>query len=326
MKTYLFIVITLFASHTALAQGMGEKGNDGKIVQCPGRPAEVLDYQRAWPEFGFTPMSSIPGANETEKARFLIQRLERLNPKRVEQYLQDLNSFYSNVRWIVSEDEMPIVTDTQEKSYCGGGKILQTIVQIDPQTSFQKRYIVHKPRYDLLNGDQKAILITHEIILKETKAQGYLDANHAVSLNVALMSQELETMTSAQYAAVINSAGLLYWAIRKHHAPSNGPWISLGLDYANLAQIRIELSSDFVKEGGFDFVVRIPVLSRELFILNAAGGFNLPLMGTFPNQCNLQTGALQTALSKSAHEGAKFFLTIQRNTISNCGITSVSDL
>jgi hypothetical protein len=214
----LVLILSAFATVSvahASPEILGEKaGNGGKIVICPtidGDRYEVLDYHRAEKEFGLKRITSIPGSDEFAQAKNLIKRIARINPLRATRYLGDLEQFHSQAAFLKDSD-FPQSDDTNEVAYCKGGTVVQAITQRTPMTSFEKRYLVNQDHWNHLSTFQRAILLTHEMALREALAYGYTTADGAARMNAILFAADLSTFSREQLEELLLSTGLLYLA------------------------------------------------------------------------------------------------------------------
>ncbi len=223
---FTLVISDTFANPAPMKPFIGEKaGNGGKVVRCPApggtldegdfsreRPAphlEVLDYHRAKTEFGIVPLESVAGGDEFEQARALIERIRGINPTRATNYLADLEKFSSEASFVPDSD-FPKSDDTSELAHCRGGQVIQVITQRKPLTTFEKRYLVNADLWAQLPTFQKALLLTHEIALKEALAVGYDVADGAARMNAILFARDLASFTTEQIGELMLATGLLY--------------------------------------------------------------------------------------------------------------------
>ncbi|RYZ73935.1 MAG: hypothetical protein EOP09_01150 [Proteobacteria bacterium] len=264
------------AAPHALKLFEGSKGGGGgKIVQCPdfyntNEEYQVLDFSRMQLEFDLQPIHKIEGDGSLAKAIAIVNRIKRFNQKRADHYTKDLINFWSEVTF-VGDSAFPITRDTEEVTYCKNGKIMQVITQLTPSTPYQKRYKVNKERFKLLSEFQQAVLLVHEVILKETKAQGIEGADSAVTLNTFLISEQLRYATRDQYAAVLQGAGLFYrdLTVQGIALPTEAPY------FQQYNTPKAQLGS------GFNSVI-VPALSTDLIQNNCESRpffYHFPLIG-----------------------------------------------
>ncbi len=206
-KNWSLIVLVSMLSVSAWA---GEKvGNGGKVVACPDRPLEVLDYHRATPEFGLVPVTSAPGNNEFVQAEAIVGRIAFMNPTRAAMYVESIRSFRAESLFL-PDSEFPTSNDTSEVAFCRDGRILQVITQRKPMTVFEKRYLVNADIWNRMPIFQRAVLLVHEAALKEALNYNYVTADGAARMNALILARDLPRFTRAQIDEVMVSTGLLY--------------------------------------------------------------------------------------------------------------------
>lgn len=206
-RSSLLFVVTFSLASAAFA---GEKaGNGGKIVICPGRGPEVLDYQRAKNEFGLAPIADVAGKDAFEKTRALIARLKTVNPTRAAIYAEWLKTFLAEADFI-SDADFPETMDTNHIAYCRGGTVRQAITQRRPLSSFEKRYLVNGDLWKKLSPFQSALLIFHELAVREAIAYGYDSADGAARFNAMIFAKDFAQFTPAQITDLMLASGLLY--------------------------------------------------------------------------------------------------------------------
>ena len=266
MKNFLAGLITgalIIGTSFAEAQISGGAGNGGKAIYCPAdRSYSVLDYIRAPMEFNLTPLTEVEGATALDKAIRLVGRIAELNPSRAKKYIQDLLAFEAQQKW-VDDGEMPLTPDSNEIIYCKGGEVEQVIVQITPKTPFQKRYITHRARFNRLTQYQQALLMVHEVILKETSALGFEDADRAASMNSYIFSEELSSSSRDTYIQMLKASGLYITYTDSNFGTSFGR-VSI-----------VSQSLDFIKVDCTRNVIEIPrVASGQILKLADCKRFN----------------------------------------------------
>jgi hypothetical protein len=168
MKSLLFLVLILcgrvFAGH--------ETGNGGNVIICYGADEKIISIETLdYYEMRLMDKHLMLNSNlekYDEKLFDLFQKWEKVAPKRMALYkkwLMELNSeagFYSNI-------EIPEIPDTGSIAIPRGCKLIPAAFQRKDADIFPgvKRYVVRKDFWDLMDEEQKAGLILHELIYRE---------------------------------------------------------------------------------------------------------------------------------------------------------------
>jgi len=246
-KNWSWIVLATMLAGSVSA---GEKvGNGGKVVACPDRPLEVLDYHRSSREFGLVPVTGAPGSNEFQQAEALVSRIVKMNPTRAAMYVDTIRSFLADAIFLPNA-EFPTSNDTSEVAYCRNGRILQVITQRKPMTSLEKRFTVNRDLWRRLSIFQRAVLLVHEAALKEALDYNYITADGAARMNSLILARDLPHFTRAQVDEIMVSTGLLY--LNDHELRNN-----------TITQI-VEKVMNF-KRFGTGFQVVVPFASLDYF-------------------------------------------------------------
>jgi hypothetical protein len=204
-KNYYLIMGVLLTASSGFA---GEKaGNGGKGVFCPmpdgSKKLFILDYDRAVNEWQMS-IRTAPGKDEIEKAVGIVRRLAPLDPSRASRYEAGIREFYSRVTWHQNLD-FSITPDSKELGYCKGGELAQVVVQSrgDFPWDQNKLYQVNRELWDLLDADQKAGMILHEVILKETILYGQEFSDFASWFNALISSGAVTEMSPDDYRQLL---------------------------------------------------------------------------------------------------------------------------
>ncbi len=191
MRTKLLTLsLMLIAATTAFARGGNELGNGGDIVYCP-RSAEkaiLLDvYESRFSNRKL--MFENDGLSYEGKLLKIFDRWQRVSPLRMNRYREWLEKFTQEAAFIPNV-ELPNIPDEGLAAVPRGCEIRQIIVQLpeeDIGTSY-KRYTVSKDLWDLLNENNKAALVLHELIYREAITAKHPNSMRVRYLNTILFS------------------------------------------------------------------------------------------------------------------------------------------
>lgn len=190
---FALLILVLNLSNQAFGGG-NELGNGGDVFFCPAKSAnqvmmvDIYEALLAGRKLDFGPK----GLNYREKVKYVLHRWAALSPLRVERYLEWLEQFDAEAKFI-SGVTLPNIADEGIVAIPDGCEIRQIAIQLadaDLGTSYT-RYTISKDLWDLLDEDNRAALVLHEIIFREA-----IIANQRVSIRVRHLNTLLWSQAS----------------------------------------------------------------------------------------------------------------------------------
>ncbi len=181
LKQIGFVIIALLTSALAWAGG-SVAGNGGDVVFCPKGVyiIRLLDlyeleiFEKKYPKF----LRSASG-NALTKAEAVIKQLKEISPVRADRYLLELSHFMTRIDFVNSE--LPNLPDDLNIVLPVGCELKQIAIQ--NKTNGQPRYSINSALWQLLDENQKAALILHEIIYSENIDGGHTDSRATRAFN-----------------------------------------------------------------------------------------------------------------------------------------------
>ncbi len=171
----LVLLSTIFAvSVSTLGFASTEVGNGGDVVSCPNlqnaaaRTAELLDYYEARTMYGF-PSQLSASASVEDNLNFLLSTFAKSEPEQAEKLSGWANTFFQEAA-IMPGVELVDIDDSKHIAFPTGCKVEQIIIQKDVEYSFDKRYVINKDLWDLLDNANRAGLIFHELLYRDAIA------------------------------------------------------------------------------------------------------------------------------------------------------------
>lgn len=175
MKTktsVLALMISIF-TQSAPSFGGGEKGNGGDAVVCRNTDkailtAESLDRYEARELREIEPSFPAGITDVNGYVTAITQRLQPYSPLRREEYQANAVAFEMEAKFSRGKtfEDIP---DSEHMFYPVGCGVEQVIVQITPVFPEDKRYNVNLDIWERLSAMDQAILIAHEVMLREMK-------------------------------------------------------------------------------------------------------------------------------------------------------------
>lgn len=212
MKRAIFIatsavLLLLSTTHdTALAEGQ-DRGNGGDVIVCPSkRGKSVIFYDRYETEhrfgFKFVPPA---GKDVNEKLSSLIQRLEKRSPTRAARYRKWASTLPFESKFLKGI-ELIDISDTGSGFIPAGCKPEQLVVQSQPKFRNDKRYTFNDDLWRLLDDDNKAVALMHELILREATSNEnrHLNSQAARYLNAMVLSDQIASMNLNQWLTLLS--------------------------------------------------------------------------------------------------------------------------
>lgn len=206
MKFFLIVLLSSFISNFAFS---GDKiQNGGNVIVCPNS-IELLDYYEARLS-GKSLQLETGHTTYFEKLSTLFKKWESVAPQRMALYKEWLKEFNDDAG-IYSGVEIPAIPDTGSIVIPSGCKVIPAAFQRRDGDIFpgEKRYVVSKDLWDLMDENQKAGLVLHELIYREA-----IKSQHATSLPTRYLNGFLSTeenIVADKYFSVVAKMPLA-WA------------------------------------------------------------------------------------------------------------------
>jgi hypothetical protein len=183
--------------------------NGGDVVVCRNQLGEILSVElldvmesrlfldRFPLELGNSSWTA------TEKARFALNRLMPLDPERATRYLQQLVDFFDSVMFL-EKVSLVDVPDSHHLAIPKNCDLEQVAIQISnimlPEPA---RIIINKDLWDLLDADNQAALILHEIIYQEAFLLGHTTSFRVRYFNNFICSNKPNELDLSRYVRTI---------------------------------------------------------------------------------------------------------------------------
>lgn len=198
---------------TAETSNRRESGNDvgngGDAIVCRDgssniKSVELFDVFEGRERRGLT--LDLRGADKwAEKVELAIERIEKINPHRAQLYRAWLQNFRSEADYLAGI-RLVDIPDTGDGWIPVACTIEQIAVRRDTDFANEKRYVIDHALWSLMDEDNKAALVLHELILREMMTNPYV--NHRSSIyaryyNEMVLADRLKGMTLKQYLEFI---------------------------------------------------------------------------------------------------------------------------
>jgi hypothetical protein len=189
-----------------------EVGNGGTVVVCKNsKPqivsVELLDFYIArlkWIQF-HAAFGNYPPVKM--KVSFALSRLSRLDAARAASYQNQADRFDSQTRFT----DLAILPDTNDYgdvALPAGCTIEQMIIQKNPIVDNEARYLIYRPLWSLLDADNQAGAMLHEIIYRDAIAHGHKNSIKVRALNAIVSSDELQNYDQEKYNSLMVSLNM----------------------------------------------------------------------------------------------------------------------
>jgi len=179
-----------------------EVGNGGDIFYCNNSKAMLVDIYEASTERAIQLDLGPSNLDVSAKVKMAIDRLERLSPLRAKMYQSQADDFDKDTAFISSAQLTPIA-DVFNWEVPDGCELKQIAIQHTPEFPQDKRYLVSKDLWDLLDSNSKAALILHEVIYREALSNGIQNSVSVRYFNSLLFSHELDRMSIKDFVSTL---------------------------------------------------------------------------------------------------------------------------
>ncbi|MCB0341057.1 MAG: hypothetical protein H6626_12090 [Pseudobdellovibrionaceae bacterium] len=201
------VVLSFCLISTTTMAGGRLVGNGGDIVVCENSKneverIEVLDHYEAKTLRGQTVNLGDSNVSVREKIDIATQRMARLAPEHAQRYENWAEDFLTEAQFLDDVDLVDI-PDSQHSILPKNCRIQQIINQASVLLPRQKRYTIDNYWWQQLNNTQKAGLILHEVVYRDTLSQGQENSLSARWLSSLMASENLETMPLREFVGLM---------------------------------------------------------------------------------------------------------------------------
>lgn len=207
MKKIITLAFVFILSQQALAQN--EKGNGGDALVCKdgqNTKAMVLDYYETTAIRGIKVDLGSDSLHYLDKAKYALQKMAKIFPVFASSLQQEVDTFPENtsfVAGIVLED----IDDSQEIYIPKNCEKLQLAIRANKKFPTDREYLVSKDIWDMLDENNKAVLVLHEIIYRRAFLKGAMDSRWVRYVNSNLLSEK-EVLVSSWLNIMDTAEGL----------------------------------------------------------------------------------------------------------------------
>ena len=198
------------------------KGNGGDALVCYNsngniRSVELLDYYEALQKQRIESIEL--GEKEWgfhEKVLYALNRLEAIDYLRAQKYKQWYKDFFNQDELTWGENLVNIA-DTGALSIPNNCEIKQIAVQESPSLPGDKRYIISKSLWSLMDEDNKAGLILHELIYREVISEERCGGLDDIEEKHVCSQLHLNSKRVRYYNSLISSSAMAEMSEREYH-------------------------------------------------------------------------------------------------------------
>lgn len=217
MLKIFFIFIFLFTPTLSFSEAIGRVGNGGNVIvcltfpvnSCFGRPGynsagAFYDTYEADVRYKLKPLSlredAVPPTSNIDYAIKLLSALKQHNARLAEQLSGYVNTFAAEANFISDMQLLPI-PDTGISFIPHGSELRQLVVQREPVSPLDRRYVISKDLWDLLSTADQAHAILHEIFYRHALEirQNTQSSEYIRHFNALIMSGEIKKMSREEY-------------------------------------------------------------------------------------------------------------------------------
>lgn len=168
--------------------------------------AEVVDYHFGQEDWGLPPDLGDFQAPHMAKVEFVLNRLKRLSPDRARKYLEWAKDFDQNS--VLKENvTLTRIPDDNLKYTPASADAVQIVIQSEPQFPEDRRYMVSKDLWQLLNEESRAGLILHEVIYREAIQSGQTNSYLTQYFNAYISSGKIDELDQSQFNELLRRVG-----------------------------------------------------------------------------------------------------------------------
>lgn len=213
MKLSIFVLGLFFAF-----QGFGgdDAGNGGHGVVCRDGAGnitsiELLDFYEARVLMhGLTPDLGNSSLSVDQKIDHALERISKLDPYRAFVWRLRAHDFLKYT--LMVKEKLPLVNDFGKLTLPPECSVEQIALQKKAEFPESKVFKVNARLWSLLDRDEQAGLILHEVIYEEAIRLSHKDSVHARYFNENLTANgKLENLTGPEYIEFLRRAGFRPW-------------------------------------------------------------------------------------------------------------------
>ncbi len=195
-KIFIGSFVFLMSLITSAAPHGGSVGNGGDVVTCVNatNKTEVFDVYEARALRGWNLNLGDAQLSVEEKVELAISRI---NDNLYTPGMRNLLLAYAQSFWndynLVPASTLVDIPDTLELSLPVGCVLTQTAIQIKNPSVFDKRYLINGDIWNILDNDNKAALILHEVVYRVAIQQGAQNSIGSRLINSMLFSDKISS-------------------------------------------------------------------------------------------------------------------------------------
>jgi hypothetical protein len=241
----LVSAIAMSTPWTASAESSVGNGGDAVVCYRPGAAqgdianivsVELLDFYEGRVQRGLIPNLGDPQGPINTKIAQALAPLKKLSPSRYNDYANWAATFNAEMIAIPNA-QLVDVKDSDHVVLPRDCFIEQIALQINPRFAQDKRYTLNKDLWDRMDQNNRAGLILHEVIYRETKAN-QSNSIGARYMNQLLVSGEVRSLDFKQFATIAEQVGYIYIEF-------NGSfWSPKGLSFYPTGKVQLAYAVD----------------------------------------------------------------------------------
>lgn len=203
MKHLFFILIAItiktYAADNRISGsgGISIIGNGGDVVTCTNSTgstsAEILDLYEAKVLLGLSPSFGSDKISIEEQANNIVARVERVSPEMKTIFTAWIQTFFQETLFL-SGVNLVDIPDSDHIVLPKDCKIQQIANQRIPNTPTEKRYVISKDLWDLLDQNNKTALVLHEIFYRYFIQMSHENSVGARLFNAYIISNSFDTL------------------------------------------------------------------------------------------------------------------------------------
>ncbi|MDA9951440.1 hypothetical protein N9D31_02580 [Oligoflexaceae bacterium] len=188
-----------------------EVGNGGDVIICEKeyrgmnfKKARLFDFYESRVRHGLQSNLVVKKGDSVENiVNIMIERLAKLDPKRADLYASYYETFWDEAVFL-RNPYFPTFWDDGPLGLPGGDcRIEQAAYQHEPMVDTDHRYFISERIWNLIDNEEKAGLIMHELIYRETIGLGEKNSRTARYFNGLTVSKRLISMDESQYRTLV---------------------------------------------------------------------------------------------------------------------------
>ncbi len=208
MKKIFFIVIIQLGCSFLVRASESAVGNGGDGVVCRDAhkkiiSVQLLDFYEAKTQRGIQHDLGGTHLSPIDKVFVALDRLKRLSPLRAQIYREQAKKFFDETL-MLSGVQLVDIPDSQHIQVPNGCTIEQLAIQREPQQPEDKRFTINADLWNLLDSDNKAGLILHEIIYREALSERQSNSISTRYFNSLYTSHKIDSLSLEEFISRLN--------------------------------------------------------------------------------------------------------------------------